>query len=465
MKYNGYLFWGLVAIEFFMSFSFLGYVHIEPISLTLVYIPVMIAGCILGPLESMFVSTAFGLASMWKASAFYVGAGDAIFSPTMSGKPAESILLSVGARALFGFVIGLLYRAAHRSRHPLCGIILISSFGRRVHSFFVYMFMQILFPETGFTVWDALDEVGRLDYVLLLVITDIVVVICYKAYRSERVKTFFSHIRRVDQIKVLTVHYRHWVGIIIALVILASFSVAVYFTDRIRTVMSAYGTEVIQEMSHDLMHLQIQFLLGMIALASLLFIISMLYQKNNSYLYYKAKSDGLTGLLGRQQFFQLGEKILEHASYEDKEKSEWFIILDIDRFKQINDEHGHPVGDRALKEVAGHLKEVFDHRGIVGRLGGDEFVILIRRPASRKEVEDSLKILKNRITGILVGGKMITCSIGGIPAEKGFSIEELYKYADRLLYEAKKNGKDQFVFGDLPSETEKTLSSGQEEVK
>ena len=44
MEYNGYLFWGLVAIEFFMSFSFLGYIHIEPMSLTVVYNPVLDGG-------------------------------------------------------------------------------------------------------------------------------------------------------------------------------------------------------------------------------------------------------------------------------------------------------------------------------------------------------------------------------------------------------------------------------------
>ena len=80
VEYNGYLLWILVAIELFMSFSFLGYIHIKPISITFVYIPVLITGCILGAKEAALVGAVFGLSSMWKASAFYVGAGDAIFS-------------------------------------------------------------------------------------------------------------------------------------------------------------------------------------------------------------------------------------------------------------------------------------------------------------------------------------------------------------------------------------------------
>ncbi|HJB17113.1 MAG TPA: ECF transporter S component [Candidatus Blautia excrementipullorum] len=132
-----YIFCALIAIELFMSFSFLGYIHIAPISLTFAYIPVLIAGCIFGPKEGFFVGAVFGLASMWKASAFYVGEGDAIFSPAMSGKPVESILLSVGARALFGFLVGLMYDFARKSRYPKTGIVLVSTIGRSVHTFCV----------------------------------------------------------------------------------------------------------------------------------------------------------------------------------------------------------------------------------------------------------------------------------------------------------------------------------------
>ena len=115
---NRYFFGFLIALEIFMSFSFLGYIHIEPISMTLSYIPVLIAGCVLGPKESTITGTVFGLASMWKASALYVGRGDAIFSPVMSGRPLESILMSVGARALFGLLTGLLYKLAKKKPFP-----------------------------------------------------------------------------------------------------------------------------------------------------------------------------------------------------------------------------------------------------------------------------------------------------------------------------------------------------------
>ena len=134
---DGYLLWTLVAIELFMSFSFLGYIHIEPISITFVYIPVLVAGCLLGPKEAALVGTVFGLASMWKATAFYIGAGDAIFSPFMSGRPLERFPLRVGSRMVFGFIIGFLYLIAKRTKYPLIGIVLVSTVGRTIHAFCV----------------------------------------------------------------------------------------------------------------------------------------------------------------------------------------------------------------------------------------------------------------------------------------------------------------------------------------
>ena len=122
-------------------------------------------------------------------------------------------------------------------------------------------------------------------------------------------------------------------------------------------------------------------------------------------------------------------------------------MLDIDDFKMINDVYGHPAGDGVLKEVAGYMKKIFGGKGVFGRLGGDEFAGLVSQPVTKEEIEGLLNELKEGIGRIQVGDKKITCSIGVIPAEKEYSMESLYKNADRLLYEAKKKGKDRFVFG------------------
>lgn len=66
LKFEKYVFVLLLAIELIMSFTFLGFIHIDPISLTTAYIPIVVAGCLLGPLESTLIGLVFGLASMYK---------------------------------------------------------------------------------------------------------------------------------------------------------------------------------------------------------------------------------------------------------------------------------------------------------------------------------------------------------------------------------------------------------------
>lgn len=97
-NFDRYIFAMLIALEFLMSFTFLGYIHIPPISITTAYIPILVAACILGVSQAAVVGTVFGLCSMYKASATYVMASDMVFSPFLSGAPVKSLLLSVGTR-------------------------------------------------------------------------------------------------------------------------------------------------------------------------------------------------------------------------------------------------------------------------------------------------------------------------------------------------------------------------------
>ena len=111
-----YILGTLVALELLMSFSFLGYIHVEPISITTAYIPVLLAGVLLGPWEAMALGGVFGLASMWKATARYVVNTDQLFSPTTSGNPFGSFVLSVVSRMLFGLLVGLLLQCFRNTR-------------------------------------------------------------------------------------------------------------------------------------------------------------------------------------------------------------------------------------------------------------------------------------------------------------------------------------------------------------
>ena len=117
-SFQTYLFIALVAVELLMSFTFLGYLHVQPISITFAYIPPILAGCLLGPVQATVLGAVFGLASLFKASSAYVMPMDQLFSPFRSGAPMASLILSVGTRTLFALLIGLALLWCRKRRHP-----------------------------------------------------------------------------------------------------------------------------------------------------------------------------------------------------------------------------------------------------------------------------------------------------------------------------------------------------------
>ncbi len=270
---------------------------------------------------------------------------------------------------------------------------------------------------------------------------------CYGISRTRGVRQFWLRICMADQTNPSVSHRWGKTVIMIGLLLFSSVSVALHFTNRIENVMTRYGLIVSERVSYDPMHLQIQFLMGILSLAVIAVIMVVLYLKNFNYLYYEARMDGLTGLMRREQFFQAGKARLEKMWNKGAKKAGCFVILDVDYFKEFNDQYGHPMGDKILKEVAAQLQREFGSDGIIGRLGGDEFVVLVYEPMEKQEIEGRIDRFRREMGQIRVQDKTVTCSIGVIPAEKGLAIEELYRSGDRLLYEAKKKGKNQCVFG------------------
>ena len=275
-KQNGstrwYLLGTLVAVELLMSFSFLGYFHVEPISITITYIPVLMAGALMGPLESAAVGTVFGLASMWKASASYIMAFDQLFSPVMSGHPVKSILLSVGSRALFGLLVGLIYAVARRWKHPAVWVGIISYLGPTLHSALVYAAMWAFFPETGYTPLQSLENLTTFNGILAGLATAVLVLL---VWTLSRTRSWSQFLNRVEKAKHLPMgeHY-HMLSLIciMALALVSSVAVAIYFVNRMDQVLDQQGIFLTDAERGDLFHLQIQFLIGVLAMMALVII-------------------------------------------------------------------------------------------------------------------------------------------------------------------------------------------------
>lgn len=169
-----------------------------------------------------------------------------------------------------------------------------------------------------------------------------------------------------------------------------------------------------------------------------------------------ATTDPLSGLLNRRAFFERA-----HDACACSERPLSTIMLDIDHFKQINDDFGHNVGDDVIRSVA---NEIIAENGIVGRLGGEEFAIVLRDKtlSDAAEIAERLK-LRFSILCIATCDKAVkfTCSFGVSEWRNGESIDDLLKRADIALYNAKRAGRNRVVADDATltaSDYEKTNS-------
>ena len=150
-----------------------------------------------------------------------------------------------------------------------------------------------------------------------------------------------------------------------------------------------------------------------------------------------ASTDIMTGILNRGS----GERKVTNAMANNK--TGMFCILDVDNFKDINDDYGHNVGDKVLRGIADVLKTIFRDEDIIFRLGGDEYAIYVMNlndEEAGKAVMDRVFMEIAKLDIPELGGKEICVSAGAVFFKEGdkCSFEELYKMADSDVYESKK---------------------------
>lgn len=161
----------------------------------------------------------------------------------------------------------------------------------------------------------------------------------------------------------------------------------------------------------------------------------------------QVRTDALTGLCSRREFLDQARKA--HRLALESDQTLGLLIMDLDHFKSVNDNHGHPVGDRALQVFARVCRQSIRHDDLVGRMGGEEFAMLIP-DVDRDNALGLAEKLRARVEGtpVRVEGEEValTVSIGlaiSEPDEADFS--SLLKRADQALYEAKNAGRNQVV--------------------
>ncbi len=163
---------------------------------------------------------------------------------------------------------------------------------------------------------------------------------------------------------------------------------------------------------------------------------------------YLATHDSLTGLPNRLMLTQL----LDHAIQTAKQHNQKLAVflIDLDRFKMINDTKGHNAGDLLLQEIGIRYRQILSEADVVSRQGGDEFVILIEDVRELKDLEIAANnILASTYEPVVLMGNecRVTASIGiSIYPEDGEDGSMLIKHADIAMYHAKEEGKNNFQF-------------------
>lgn len=157
-----------------------------------------------------------------------------------------------------------------------------------------------------------------------------------------------------------------------------------------------------------------------------------------------AERDPLTGLLNRRAFTNKAQSLVQRKGQATKQIS--IIIFDIDHFKQVNDNHGHLLGDHVLTKVATTVNSTLRKTDSIARLGGEEFVILLDDTDSKDATLIAEKIRTNiEKMAITHNQQEVRCTISlGVVSNyaEGVEIDTLIERADILLYEAKAAGRN-----------------------
>ncbi|MCC7441321.1 MAG: GGDEF domain-containing protein [Bdellovibrionales bacterium] len=166
----------------------------------------------------------------------------------------------------------------------------------------------------------------------------------------------------------------------------------------------------------------------------------------------RAETDDLTGLMRRAPFFEKWDALIE--SCRKMGQNCGVLMIDIDHFKAINDNHGHPTGDEVLKRVAELLKQYESPDCFSGRYGGEEFAVAIR--GTDAEILGRAEMIRRgteRLHGRVLGRDgtpsanvmwKCTLSVGMASSRKeGLDAPRLLRAADAALYDAKRKGRNQ----------------------
>lgn len=166
-------------------------------------------------------------------------------------------------------------------------------------------------------------------------------------------------------------------------------------------------------------------------------------QLSNQRLQTIAVTDELTGLYNRYYLDQRGKQEMERADRLHSPLS--MLIMDMDHFKRVNDQYGHPVGDEVLKQTSLLTAGVIRANDVLARFGGEEFIVLLPDTDLEQAIVVGEKIRSALEAPAHLKAGRVTASIGVAERMRSESFKSCYKRADEALYQAKHSGRNRLV--------------------
>lgn len=166
----------------------------------------------------------------------------------------------------------------------------------------------------------------------------------------------------------------------------------------------------------------------------------------------ESRTDYLTHIANRRHFLEVLDSNIAMAERHHQPLS--LLTLDIDFFKQINDNHGHSAGDAVLRKVAASLRKGLRKGDFVGRLGGEEFGVQLPMtvPDAARAIAERLRTQVASLDFTAISSDLqVTCSIGIAGYRQGMSSETLSQASDEALYVAKQGGRNCVVTHSMPN--------------
>lgn len=183
-------------------------------------------------------------------------------------------------------------------------------------------------------------------------------------------------------------------------------------------------------------------------------------EHHDKMLKHKAEHDPLTGLLNRSAFDSLRNLL------KQENESVGLLLVDVDKFKEVNDTYGHAIGDKALCRVASLLQHSFRSNDFCIRLGGDEFAVVMHgmSPDLEKTVMEKIASINETLEHSQDNVPPLSISVGGAISTRGFS-EDLYNNADSALYKVKEAGRHGCAFYHENASAQKPQKTPQPEAE